>query len=339
MKSKKKQRLLALILSMVLMLSASISAMAEGDAQNEASGTETTENQAAAQSLEEETVPETEVPGEENGIAVQSLEGSEEPVQETEESVEEVPSETTVPAEEEVTENPAEGSSQEATQESEAIVSEAADLYQEFKDENGNVITSIRAYVPEGAFQARADQITMQVNLLDADSDAYIKGMIEEKLPENSYLGGYILYEVNFMVDGAITEPAKAITLTIEGSGLGVTDLAKTKAFRYDAADPNVAGDKDELIEMGQKQDVLTYLAENGIAEDQISAYEYSELNVQNEVAQQIGFNTWKSTIYGCYTEAYSAEHTFTQNVNDMTVNVTVPEGALPTAVENVNLR
>lgn len=338
MKSKKKQRLLALILSMVLMLSASISAMAEGDAQNEASGTETTENQAAAQSLEEETVPETEVPGEENGIAVQSLEGSEEPVQETEESVEEVPSETTVPAEEEVTENPAEGSSQEATQESEAIVSEAADLYQEFKDENGNVITSIRAYVPEGAFQARADQITMQVNLLDADSDAYIKGMIEEKLPENSYLGGYILYEVNFMVDGAITEPAKAITLTIEGSGLGVTDLAKTKAFRYDAADPNVAGDKDELIEMGQKQDVLTYLAENGIAEDQISAYEYSELNVQNEVAQQIGFNTWKSTIYGCYTEAYSAEHTFTQNVNDMTVNVTVPEGALPTAVENVNL-
>ena len=62
MKSKKKQRLLALILSMVLMLSASISAMAEGDAQNEASGTETTENQAAAQSLEEETVPETEVP-------------------------------------------------------------------------------------------------------------------------------------------------------------------------------------------------------------------------------------------------------------------------------------
>lgn len=338
MKSKKKQRILALLLSMVLMLSASISAMAEGDAQNEASGTETTENQAAAQSLEEETVPETEVPGEENGIAVQSLEGSEEPVQETEESVEEVPSETTVPAEEEPAETPAEESSQEVTQESEAIVSEAADLYQEFKDENGNVITSIRAYVPEGAFQARADQITMQVNLLDADSDAYIKGMIEEKLPENSYLGGYVLYEVNFMVDGAITEPAKAITLTIEGSGLGVTDLAKTKAFRYDAADPNVAGDKDELIEMGQKQDVLTYLAENGIAEDQISAYEYSELNVQNEVAQQIGFNTWKSTIYGCYIEAYSAEHTFTQNVNDMTVNVTVPEGAFPTAVENVNL-
>ena len=69
MKSKKKQRLLALILSMVLMLSASISALAEGDVQTEASGTETTENQAAAQSLEGETVPETEAPAEEAGIA------------------------------------------------------------------------------------------------------------------------------------------------------------------------------------------------------------------------------------------------------------------------------
>ena len=54
MKSKKKQRLLALILSMVLMLSASISAMAEGEVQTEASGTEVTQNQAGEQSLEDE---------------------------------------------------------------------------------------------------------------------------------------------------------------------------------------------------------------------------------------------------------------------------------------------
>ena len=105
MKSKKKQRLLALILSMVLMLSASISALAEGDVQTEASGTETTENQAAAQSLEEETVPETEVSAEETGIALQSEETSTEPVQEsTEQEVTETPAES----EQEVVEEPVE---------------------------------------------------------------------------------------------------------------------------------------------------------------------------------------------------------------------------------------
>ena len=105
MKSKKKQRLLALILSMVLMLSASISALAEGDVQTEASGTETTENQAAAQSLEGETVPETEAPAEETGIAPQSEETSTEPVQEsTEQEVTETPAES----EQEVVEEPVE---------------------------------------------------------------------------------------------------------------------------------------------------------------------------------------------------------------------------------------
>lgn len=219
----------------------------------------------------------------------------------------------------------------------EEIVSEAADLYQEFKDEDGNVITTIHAYVPEGAFQAKADQISMEAKLLDSDSENYIKGMMEEKLPENSYLGGYVLYEVNFTVDGVITEPAKAITLTIEGSGLSVTDLSKTKAFYYDPADPEAEGDEDQLVDMGQKADVLNYLAENGVAEDQINTYEYSELDIQNEVANQIGFNTWKSTIYGCYTEAYSAETTFTQEVDGVTVNVTAPEGTFPTAAENVS--
>ena len=307
MKSKSKKRILALVLSMVLMLSTGISAMAEGEAANgKTDGTtaEKTEPAAENQEVQEGSgeTPDGEKPEELREVA-------------------EVQTQT-------------DGSQESGTEE---IISEAADLYQDFQDENGNVITTIHAYVPEGAFQAKADQITMQAKLLDQESDDYIKGMIEEKLPENSYLGGYVLYEVNFMVDGVITEPAKAITLTIEGSGLSVTDLSRTKAFRYDPADPDADGDKDELVEMGQKADVLTYLAENGIGEDQLSTYEYSELDVQEEIAHQIGFNTWKSTIYGCYTEAYSAEYTFSQEVNGAAVNVTAPEGAFPTAVENVS--
>lgn len=299
MKSKNKKRILALVLSMVLMLSTGISAMAEGEAGKGTTNDTALENQ------------------EENSESADTEGDKPEEIQKTAES--EGQSETTEEKAEEET------------------VSEAADLYQDFKDEDGNVITTIHAYVPEGAFQAKADQISMEAKLLDADSEDYIKGMIEAKLPENSYLGGYVLYEVNFMVDGAITEPAKAITLTIEGSGLSVTDLSKTKAFYYDPADPEIEGDEDQLVDMGQKADVLAYLAENEVAEDQINTYEYTELDIQNETAHQIGFNTWKSTIYGCYTEDYSAETTFTQEVDGVTVNVTAPEGTFPTAAENVS--
>lgn len=308
MKSKNKKRILALVLSMVLMLSTGISAMAEGEAgKGTTSGKTVTDQDTAGEKQDSSKEMETETAEGEKPGEIEKV--TETPVQ-------------TEPAGENVTEE---------------IVSEAADLYQDFKDEDGNVITTIHAYVPEGAFQAKADQISMEAKLLDSDSENYIKGMMEEKLPENSYLGGYVLYEVNFMVDGVITEPAKAITLTIEGSGLSVTDLSKTKAFYYDPADPETEGDEDQLIDMGQKADVLNYLVENGVAEDQINTYEYSELDVQNEVAHQIGFNTWKSTIYGCYTEAYSAETTFTQEVDGVIVNVTAPEGAFPTAAENVS--
>lgn len=305
MKSKNKKRILALVLSMVLMLSTGISAMAEGETPEQTGESKTVEQQEAAQESQ----------GDASGAAKTQGEKNQEIEQETETAAQ---TETT----EEITEE---------------LVSEAADLYQDFKDEDGNVVTVIHAYVPEGAFQAKADQISMEAKLLDKESDDYIKSMIQNQLPENSYLGGYVLYEVNFLVDGVITEPAKAITLTIEGSGLRVTDLNRTRAFRYDSADPNVEEDQDELIDMGQKADVLTNLADNGVGEEQISEYEYAELDVQNETANQIGFNTWKSTIYGCYTEAYSAETEFTQEVRGTTVKVTAPEGAFPMAAEEVS--
>lgn len=305
MKSKNKKRILALVLSMVLMLSTGISAMAEGETPEQTGESKTVEQQEAAQESQ----------GDASGAAKTQGEKNQEIEQETETAAQ---TETT----EEITEE---------------LVSEAADLYQDFKDEDGNVVTVIHAYVPEGAFQAKADQISMEAKLLDKESDDYIKSMIQNQLPENSYLGGYVLYEVNFLVDGVITEPAKAITLTIEGSGLRVTDLNRTRAFRYDPADLNVEEDQDELIDMGQKADVLTYLADNGVGEEQISEYEYAELDVQNETANQIGFNTWKSTIYGCYTEAYSAETEFTQEVSGTTVKVTAPEGAFPMAAEEVS--
>ena len=98
-------------------------------------------------------------------------------------------------------------------------------------------------------------------------------------------------------MNGVIAEPAKAITLTIEGSGLQVTDLTEIKPFRYDPADPATEGDTDELVEIGQQTEVLSSLTENGIADDKLTDQEYSELEVKNKTVDKISLNIWKSTI------------------------------------------
>ena len=361
MKSKKKQRILALILSMVLMLSASISALAEGDVQTEASGTETTENQAAVQSLEQETVPETEVTTEEGGIDTQSAETSTEPVQEnTEQEVTETPAEPEQGVTEEtaettdttqsqaqstevqeesdaaeeipVEEQPGETTEETATEET--VVSEAAELKQEFTDENGNVTQTVTAYVPEGAFQATADQISMEVSLLNTDDTNYIKGMMEELLPENHYLGGYVLYQIDFKVNGEITQPAKAITITMNGNDLAVEDTQKAHVFYYDSEDPEVEGDKDQLIEVTQKDQLLKSLEESGQSTENIEDYDYSEITVNEGNADTITVKGWNSTIYGCYVEKEAVTE-LTYEDDSVTVSVSADEaGIIPDGAE-----
>ena len=337
MKSKKKQRLLALILSMVLMLSASISALAEGDVQTEASGTETTENQAAAQSLEGETVPETEAPAEETGIAPQSEETSTEPVQEsTEQEVTEETTDTTQPQVEstEVQEEPAVIEEIPAEEQPEEIVSEATELKQEFTDENGNVTQTVTAYVPEGAFQATADQISMEVSLLNTDDTNYIKGMMEKLIPENYYLDGYVLYQINFVVNGEITEPAKAITISVNGNDLAVEDTQKAHVFYYVPEDPEVEGDEDQLTEVIQKDQLIKSLEESGQSTENIEDYDYSEITVNEGNADTITVKGLKSTIYGCYVEKEAVTE-LTYEDDSVTVTVSADEaGIIPDGAE-----
>ena len=356
MKSKKNQRLLALILSMVLMLSASISAMAEGEMQTEASGTEVTQNQAEEQSLEDEASAasysgETEVQessaetGEEitpaeSGETVQSEsvsngeQQSSETVTEngqiTEETVEPQTDEAQPQAEEAVTEQPAETPEEILPEE---VISEAAELKQEFTDENGNVTQTVTAYVPEGAFQATADQISMEVSLLDTDDTNYIKGMMEELLPENYYLDGYVLYQVDFKVNGEITQPAKAVTISMTGNDLAVEDIQKAHVFYYDPEDPEVEDDEDQLAEVIQKDQLIKSLEESGESTENIEDYDYSEIAVNEGNADTITVKGWESTIYGCYVEKEAVTEL---NYEDDSVTITVsadqsgiiPEGA-----------
>ena len=361
MKSKKKQRLLALILSMVLMLSASISAMAEGEVPTEASGTETTETQAAAQSLGEEVALETEVQTEAARIDAQSAETLEEPVLETTETsgeitepVQEVTGETTeteVPTTEETTgeetQNVEEELGEIATAEEqlaetpeetlpeETVVSEAAELKQEFTDENGNVTQTITAYVPEGAFQATADQISMEVTLLNTDDTNYIKGMMEELIPENNYLDGYVLYQIDFKVNGEITKPAKAITITMTGNELAVEDTQKAHVFYYNSEDPEIEGDKDQLIEVIQKEQLIKSLEESGQSTENIEDYDYSEIAVNKGNADAITVKGWESTIYGCYVEKEAVTEL---SYEDDSVTVTVSADQAGIIPENAEL-
>lgn len=357
MKSKKKQRILALILSMVLMLSASISALAEGDVQTEASGTETTENQAAVQSLEQETVPETEVTTEEGGIDTQSAETSTEPVQEnTEQEVTETPAEPEQGVTEETAETtdttqsqaqstevqeesdaaeeiPVEEQPGETTEETvteETVVSEAAELKQEFTDENGNVTQTVTAYVPEGAFQATADQISMEVSLLNTDDTNYIKGMMEELLSDNHYLDGYVLYQIDFKVNGEIAQPAKAITITMIGNELEVEDSEKAHVFYYVPEDPEIEGDEDQLAEVIQKDQLLQSLEKAGENTGNIEDYDYSEIVVQGGKAETIAVKGWESTIYGCYVEKEAEPVTLEGSAEGYHVALTGPASSFP---------
>lgn len=366
MKSKKNQRLLALILSMVLMLSASISAMAEGEMQTEASGTEVIQNQAEEQSLEDEASAasysgETEVQessaetGEEitpaeSGETVQSEsvsngeQQSSETVTEngqiTEETVEPQTDEAQPQAEETVIEQPAETPEEILPEE---VISEAAELKQKFTDEKGNVTQTVTAYVPEGAFQARADQISMNVSLLNAEDTNYIKGMTEELLPENHYLDGYVFYQIDFMVDGQITEPARAITISMKGNELEVEDTEKAHVFYYVPEDPEIEGDKDQLTEVIQKDQLLRSLEEAGENTGNIEDYDYSQIAVQDGKAETITVKGWKSTIYGCYVEKEKEPVTLEGTAEDIHVTLAGPassfpdEGELTLSVKEVN--
>lgn len=218
-RSNTKKRVLAIVLCMVLMLSSGISTMADGEV---AAGTPTPESGAsqepAAASVEGETV-----------------EGEHTPAEKSTDTQEETPTESSAAESNDesaadsntlsgVTElvggsgtqdkAPEQGTETDLTEQESEIVSEATELKQEFTDETGNVTQRVTANIPEGAFQANASEITMEVNYLDEAAENHVKELMTAALPENEILGDYILYDIKFKVNGEVTEPQKAITIT-----------------------------------------------------------------------------------------------------------------------------
>ena len=212
------------------------------------------------------------------------------------------------------------------------ILSEETELKQEFVDEAGNVVQRVTAKLPAGAFAAETSSITMEVSYLDADSEKYLKSMMNENILEGMQLGSYVFFNVQFKVNGEKAESLKPVEITIEGSGLTVTDTKKANVFYFDPADPSVEGDKDELKEIPQRAEVLESLQASGQSTENIEDYDLSEITFREDgITDKIIFEGRKSTIYGCYTEEVKPEEEIPAEPAPVPEEITpIPEEPVP---------
>lgn len=212
---------------------------------------------------------------------------------------------------------------------------EAVELKQEFKDSDGNVTSTVKAQIPEGTFAADASEITMEVQTPDTASAEHVKEMMEELLPENHMLGDYIFYDIQFKVNGTVTEPQKQITITFEGNELSVKDVKRANVFWLDPEDPQVDGDKDRLVEITQKSEMIENLQNSGQSTENIDDYDLSEITLKEDgTSDKIQMEGRTSTIYGCYV-VYEPVQVLTYDDDQVTVTVSAAEeGIIPANAE-----
>lgn len=287
MKSNTKKRLIAFMLCMVLVLSSTISAFADDlDTQAQDQTTTmaepTTETQETAENKAQTEQPAAETP----------VQNTEEAAPQTNDNQSEVAEQPTV-------------SSEENNASNETIECEATQLKQEV--DNGNdTKTTVVADIPAGAFHAHASEITMEVKRLSTEDvdDAVIVKLIKNALTTNTSLSNYVLYDVVFKVNGVETEPLKAIDVNFKGSGLKVKDTKKATAFYFAPAKSEDGIEEDLLVELPQREDKIKELLDAGTdkTREQIEdEFDFSELSVKDEVADELKMEVRKNQVYGCY--------------------------------------
>lgn len=369
MKSKMKRRMLAIVLCMVIALSNSSFIFAssgteepaavaqEGDPQN----VQETQTEAAVQdtpAVLSETTPEatpeatpepTQVP-EVTAAPTEAPQATVEPTQAPEVTAapETTPEATPAPTETpavtaEPTQAPEVTAAPETTPEATPVpteapvtYNEAVELRHEFKDENGNVTATVTAQIPAGAFQADASELTMEVTVPDQATTEHVKKLMEESLPEHYMLGDTVLYDIRFKVNGTETESQQPIVITFENqNGITVKDVKKAVVFQLDPADPAVEGDKDELVTITQRNDMIESLQNSGQSTDNVDDYDLSEITLKEDgTSNKIQMEGRTSTIYGCYAY-YEPVQVLTYEDDQVTVTVSAAEnGVIPANAE-----
>ena len=200
---------------------------------------------------------------------------------------------------------PQEPAAPEAPAEEAPVFSEETELTKELRDASGKLVQKVTAKLPKGAFEAETSQIEMEVTYVDSSMENYKKGMMEKKLPTDNTLGDYFLYNIQFKVNGEAKESLEPITITFEKSNLEIKDTKKANVFFFDPANPEVSGDKDELVEITQRSELLESLQAAGQSTATMEEdYDLSSIEIKEENRSgKIVLEGRKSTIYGCYVE------------------------------------
>ena len=348
MKSKGKKRLLALVLCMVVAISNSsfIFASETGQTEYPQEAEVQTQDEAVANDMdvaayaadegqavaEEQTAPVEQVTAEpvaepETTVAAPA----EQPTAETpaaEQPTTEAPAAETPAAQEPATvseenTNAAVGEAQtpQGEENGETVTyNQKMDLKQDFTDELGNVVATVSAEIPEGAFQVgESSQITMEVNTLTDTEKTRLENLMKEKIPAEKELGQYVAYNIRFKVDGTETESLQPIKITMTGDKTQIDDVENATVFYLDPADPTVPGDKDELEEIIQRTALIKSLQEAGQSIDNIDEdYDLSDIALGADgAAEKIQLEGRTSAIYGCYVENTPKEDVTDDGVSD----------------------
>lgn len=378
MKSKRRKRVIASVLCMVLMLSTGMSTLAEADAgtvpaveettaaqttaqetkststdaqtaetetqtQTETENrTETKQTEEAAQTKQEETTAaqpteeasgrettQTEQTTAENAKAVQTQENNQNTAQDTQTTTSQ---QNVAESEENLTEKDSTAASGSSEKEEASVLNTAMQLKKEWKDAEGTVKERVTANIPEGAFQAENSDITMTVKKVTGDRSTEIQELMKDRLPENSYLGEFFLYDIQFEVAGEKVEPQKAITFTFEGNDITADDSKRVNVFYMDPSDSR------KLVEITQKSEMLETLKNQGKSTANIDDYDLSEVSIKDGKIESATAEGKLATVYGCYVEAFSKEVVLTKTVDGTTVKLTAPEGAFPMDSEKVQM-
>lgn len=359
MKSKGKKRLLALVLCMVVALSNSsfIFASETGQTEYPQEAEVQTQDEAVANDMdvaayaadegqavadeqpaaveqvaagpvaEPETIAETQ-----EAQPVAEAPAAEQPTTEASAAQEPAaaPTEETAPAAENVTQE-AEKTAQDETLENdeEKVVSEAAELKYEFKDEEGNVTETIKARLPEGAFEAAISDVTMEAEKLDETTEKHMEELIEKNLPEERALGSSVFYKITFKVNGEKVDPEKMVEITFEGNELKVCESAEIKTCYLVSA--TEADQEDKVTEIISRKDLEENLKKEGKPTTDLTDYQYSEISLKSDdkTTDKICLKGTASTVYGCYID--EKVPTLTYEDDNVVINVSaIKEDAIP---------
>ena len=207
----------------------------------------------------------------------------------------------------------------------ETKVSEEVQLTQDMKNAEGKTICKVIADLPEGAFNADASEITMEVKAVSSEDEEAVVKLIKNALTENTSLGNFVMYHVSFKVNGQDAEPQKAVSVTFKDTELDVQDVKNATVFYYNPANSD-AGNKDaELVPIIQRDELIKDLQkeEQEIPDNFDEIYDTSEITLTDKgAADEIQMDIWKDRIYGCYvTETQEAETEVTEEETEANAN------------------